>query len=215
MAKQNSRTPVAVNFKDVDKEAVARAQATLAGGKQDPLTPPAGAKSSTDKNGVEYTRWTERATVVSASRGTSKSGLLEVLVVVKIRQSSKENTGRKVFSRYYKNLGTDIPAGHEIMNDLTTGAFISLLTATGFMPAGGALKGSLLDRMFPLANQPGTASPLVGKSVIVNIVQELKPQKDRKTGKMVVDEDGDPILERRDKVESYLPETEVVEEEEE
>lgn len=209
MAKATKQTPVTPNFKDVDKEAAARAQAALAGGKQDPLKVPKTAKVSTDKNGIERSRWTEKLTVMTAYRSTTKKGLMDVTVVSKIRQSAeKENTGKRVFAHFYINNSDDMPESHEAMNDRSTGSIITLLQATGFMPAGGTLRGTLLDKMFPSKGQPGASSPLNGKSLIGNLVQALEPQKNQKTGKPILDEDGDPILEKRDSVESFLPETE-------
>jgi hypothetical protein len=216
MAKTQQATkakPVVPDFKDVDKVAAARAQAAIAGGKQDPLKVPKTAKVSTDKNGVQYTRWAERLTVMSAYRSTSASGLMDVVVVGKIRQSEK-NTGSRVFGHFYLNMGNDISEGHEQMNDRSNGAIITLLTATKFMPAGGELKASLLNKMFPSKGQPGVSSPLNGRAVIGNIVQQQGPQKDRKTNKPVLDDDGDPILEKRDNIESFLPDAAPAEEEE-
>lgn len=208
-------TPVAPNFKDVDKVAAARAAAALAGGKQDPLKTPKDAKISIDKNGVQYTRWNESVTITSAYRSVTKTGLMDVVVVAKIRQSEK-NTGARVFGHFYLNMGNeDLSEGHQIMNDRSNGAIITLLTASGFMPSGGALKGSLLDKMFPSKGQPGVSSPLNGKSMIANIVQQLAPQKDLKTGKPILDEDDEPILEKRDNIESFLPETSEKDEDEE
>lgn len=204
MAKKESTTPVVPDFKDVDKEASARAQAAIAGGKQDPLKVPKGAKSNPDKKGNTYTRWTERVTITSAYRSISKTGLLDVTVVAKIRQSEK-NTGSRVFAHFYLNTSGSVPENHEGMNDRSNGAIITLLTATGFMPAGGTLKGSLLNKMFPSKGQPGTASPLNGKAVIANVVQQVGPQKDQKTNKPMLDDDGDPILSVRDNIESFLP----------
>ncbi len=210
---QSKSAPVVPNFKDVDKEASARAQAAIAGGKQDPLKTPKGAKTSTDKKGVEYTRWAEHATITQAYRSITKKGLMDVTVIGKIRQSEK-NTGSRVFGHFYLNMGTEVPEGHEAMNDRSNGAIITLLQATGYMPAGGTLRGSLLDKMFPSKGQPGVASPLNGKPVILNIVQQLGPQKDQKTNKPVLDEDGEPILEKRDNIESFLPETTPADEDE-
>ncbi len=65
MAERKLITP---QFKDVDKEAVQRAQAALQGGKQDPLTPPADARSGEDKKGRQYIRWTEQVTITAAYR---------------------------------------------------------------------------------------------------------------------------------------------------
>jgi hypothetical protein len=213
MAKQ-TQSPVVPDFKDVDKEATARAQAAIAGGRQDPLKAPKGAKSSTANNGVEYTRWTEHAVVSQAYRSVSKKGLMDVTVIVKIRQSEK-NSGSRVFGHFYLNLSADVPENHVAMNDRSNGAIISLLQATGFMPAGGSLKGSLLNKMFPSKGQPGVSSPLNGKPVIVNVVQQLGPQKDPKTNKPVLDDEGEAILEKRDNIESFLPETAPVEDDEE
>lgn len=204
--KSTKATPVVPNFKDVDKEASARAQAAIAGGKQDPLKAPKGAKVSTDKNGVQYTRWSERVTVMQAYRSVSKKRLLDVTVVAKIRQSDKNN-GSRVFGHFYLNTSNDVSEGHEKMNDRSNGAIITLLSALTYMPKGGELRGSMLDKMFPSKGQPGTSSPLNGKAVIANIVQQLGPQKDQKTGKPVLDDEGDPILEKRDNIESFLPDS--------
>lgn len=206
--KGSGATPVVPNFKDVDKAAVAAAQAAVAGGRQDSLKVPAGAKVSEGDRG-SWTRWAEHAVVQSASRGFAKSGLMEVKVMVKLRQSA-DNNGRRVFANFYINLAEDISEGHERMNERSMGALTTLLVATNFMPAGGALKGTLLDKMFPLKGQPGTASPLNGKPVIANIVQEYTQQKDRKTSKLMLDEEGNKIMQRRDSVETFLPEAKAV-----
>jgi hypothetical protein len=204
MAKQNV-TPVTPSFKDVDKEATQRAQAAIAGGQQKPLKAPKGAKSDASK-GVTYTRWTERVTIQSAYRSTTQSNLLDAVVIVKVRQS-KENTGEKVFGHFYLNLvNPSEKPGHEEMNDRSNGAIISLLVATGQMPVGGTLKGSLLDRMFPSKGQPGVTSPLNNKSVIANIMQTYGPKKD-KNKKPMLGEDKKPIMEHRDNIESFLPDT--------
>jgi hypothetical protein len=206
MAKQQqaNSTPVVPNFKDVDKAATQAAMAAVAGGRQDPLVVPANAAHSEDAKGVKYSRWTERSVVQQAYRSVTKKGLMDVTVLVKIRQGDKNN-GRKVFSHFYINNAESVPENHEQMNERSIGAIGTLLIATGFMPAGGALKGSLLDKMFPQKGQPGTASPLVGKSAVVNVVQTFGPKKDLKTNKNMTDEDGNVIMERRDSGESFLP----------
>ena len=94
-----------------------------------------------------------------------------------------------------------------MMNDRSNGAIMSLAAATGFMPKSGELSGSMLDKLFPSKGQPGTNSPLNDKTVIVNVVQTLGPQKNLKTGKPVLDDDGEPILEKRDSIESFLVNT--------
>lgn len=201
-----SNKPVTPNFKDVDKEAAKRAEQALQGGRITPLTPPKSAKSNEDSKGRSYTRWTESVTITQAYRSVTKKGLLDVTVVGKIRQSSvKENTGKTVFAHFYLNMGSDLSDGHVAMNDRSNGAIISLLKATGFMPQGGSLRGSLLDKMFPPKNQPGTASPLNGKAVVGNVVQQYAPANDAK-GEPVLDDEGEAIWEKRDQVESFLPE---------
>jgi hypothetical protein len=207
MAKQKQQTPVAPNFHDIDAESVARAQAAVQGGNWPTLKVPVGSKSSTDaKTNITYTRWSEHATIMSAYRTTAKSGLLDVVVIVKIRQSEK-NSGMKAAGHFYMNLGDDISEGHEQMNDRSNGALITALVAVGSMPTGGTLKGSLLDRMFPLKDKPGSASPLNGKALIINLVQQFGPKKDTNK-KVMLDAEGEPILEKRDNIESFLPEAE-------
>jgi len=207
-SKSSGATPVVPNFKDVDKAATQAAAAAVAGGSQAPLVIPKDAKISTGDKG-SWTRWTERATVSQAYRTVAKSGLLDVTVVVKLRQSEKNN-GRRVFGHFYINISNNIPEKHEQMNERSIGAIVTLLVATGFMPAGGALKGTLLDKMFPLKNQPGTSSPLSGKAIIANVVQENTQQKDLKTGKLMVDDEGNKIKQKRDSVESFLPDAAAV-----
>lgn len=201
-----SSTPVVPNFKDVDKAATQAAMAAVAGGRQDPLVVPDTAAKSEDAKGTKYSRWTERSVVQQAYRSVTKKGLMDVTVLVKIRQGDKNN-GRKVFSHFYINNAESVPENHEQMNERSIGAIGTLLIATGFMPAGGALKGSLLDKMFPQKGQPGTASPLVGKSAVVNVCQTFGPKKDLKTNKNMTDEDQNVIMERRDAGESFLPDT--------
>jgi hypothetical protein len=205
MAKQTSK-PVTPDFRDVDAKAVQAAQAALAGGNQEPLTPAKNAKVSQASNGSTYTRWTERIVVQQAYRSVSKKGLLDVAVIAKIRQGEKNN-GKKVFAHFYLNMSADVPEKHVSMNERSLGAVTSLLLATGFMPAGGALKGTLLNKMFPPKGAPGTASPLAGKTVVGSIVQQYGPAKDQKTGKPLLDENDEPVMEKRDSAESFLPDT--------
>ena len=203
--KNGGSTPVVPNFKDVDKAAVQAAQAAVAGGRQDPLVVPASAKVS-QSDSATYSRWTERGVVQQAYRSVTKKGLLDVTVIVKIRQSEKNN-GRKVFAHFYLNNSADASESHEQMTERSIGAITTLLVATNFMPAGGALKGSVLDKMFPQKGQPGTSSPLVGKPVVANIVQQFSQAKDLKTGKPMVDDEGEKVMEKRDSAETFLPDT--------
>lgn len=208
MATQTKGNIVKPRFKDVDKTTAAQAAATLAsGGSRGPLVVPDDARLSVDNKGRKYARWTDAVTITTAEQGVSTTGLLEVKVVAKIRQSeTKENNGRLVFSRFYWNTSEDVPESHLAMNERTIGAIVSLLTAAGLMPATGGLRAALLDKMFPEKGAKGAVSLLVGKSVIANIVQKEEEQKDKKTKKTVTDEDGNPILAPRDSAESFLPE---------
>ncbi len=208
MAKQKSSpaTPVVPNFRDLDKEATQRAQAALSGGSVVPLTPPKTAKASKSETD-SYTRWVESLTIVQAYRSVTKSGLMDVTVIAKVRQSDEpKNNGQRVFAHYFLDLGEDVSEGHEKMNDRSNGAILSLLAAAGFKPSNGTVSGSLLGKMFPEKNRPGATSPLNGKAVSGNIVQRTGPQKDPKTNKVVVGDDGKPVLRTQDNVESWLPE---------
>lgn len=197
------QTTVVPNFKDVDKAATQAAQAAAAGGRQEPLKVPKNANVSQDQKGVTYSRWSERALITAAYRTVTGTGLLDVVVISKLRQSD-ENNGRKVFSHFYINQSENVPEKHEFMNEKSLGGIVTLLVATGFMPAGGALKGSLLDKMFPMKGQPGTASPLINKAAVVSIVQTHGPKKDIKTGKIMKDGDN-VVMEKRDSGETFLP----------
>ena len=195
------------DFRDVDADAVAAAQAALGGGGIKPLTPPDDAKAAArmDKKGVyKYTRWAENVVITQAYRTVTNTGLLDVTLLGKVRQS-EGNDGARVAFHYYLNYAEDRPENHEQMHDRSIGAIVTLLKATGFMPTNGTLKAVLLNKMFPQKNQPGTASPLVNKEVIANITQTNGPRKDAKTKAPVKDEKGNVIIEDRDNAESFLP----------
>ncbi len=132
---------------------------------------------------------------------------MDVVVSQKIRQSDEpKNNGKNFFSHFYFNTAAEVNEGHESMNDRSTGALITLLTAAGSMPASGTLKASLLAKMFPEKGKPGDPpSPLVGKSVIANISQQIEPAVDFKTGQRKKAKDGTQIMSKRDSAESYLP----------
>ena len=197
--------PVSANFKDVDKETVLRARSLVQGGSKDPLTPPDDARASkSDK--CEYIRWTERVTVTAAYRTTTNKGLMDVTLALKIRQSEK-NEGRSFFAHFYLNNADDISEGHTTMNERSTGSIESLLSSAGLMPTTGTLKASFLAKMFPEKGNPGVAaSPIVGKSVIANVVQQVEEARDFKTGKKKpANKDGSPAMSRRDSAETFLP----------
>lgn len=208
-----AQTPASQNFRNIDKEAAQRAQTALAGGNRDPLTVPADARVSNDEKGNTYSRWTESVTIIKAYRSVTKKGLMDVITDVKIRQSSeKKNNGRRVFGHWYFNTSRgEVSEGHVKMNERTEGAMLSALVAAGIMKETGEVSASVLDRMWPSQNKPGANSPLNGKSVVAQLVQTLKQATDLKTGKLKFDEDGNPIMERRDNIESFLPEEDEVE----
>lgn len=205
MAEKKLITP---NFKDVDKESVQRARAAVQGGNQAPLTPPEGARASTDaKSGKEYIRWSESVTITAAYRTVTKKGLMDVVVAQKVRMSDEpKNNGRSFFTHVYYNTSDEISEGHEKMNEKSEGVLVTLFEATGLMPTSGALKGSFLAVMFPEKGKPGAApSKLVGKTAIANVVQQIEPALDSKTGKPKKDKDGGQVMSKRDGAESYLP----------
>src|SRR5881394_1056776 len=164
MAKQqDTQKPVIMNFRDVDAEAAVRAQSALQSGQNTPLKVPAGVKSTIDKKGTERWRWTEQPTVVEAYRSTTKKGLMDATIILKIRQS--ENAGNRVYGHFYMNMSVPVPDNHEFMNDKSLGAIQSALVAVALIKPGQAVRGSILDKMFPPKGQPGTQSPLNDKAV--------------------------------------------------
>ena len=215
MAKDSKAAKLPVpGFRDVPKEAVDRAAAALAGGRQDPLTVPKNAAVSVDNKGIERKRWTETVLITDAYRSVTKSNLMDVVIKGKIRQSkTKENTGKRVFGHFYMNMQAQISEEHAAMNDRSLGAIRTFLIPLGLMPGNGALGGSLLNKLFPQQNSPGAKSPLLEKVVTVTICQALEPKKD-KNRKVVLDEDGDEILIKRDQMEAALPPVAAPEEDE-
>lgn len=206
--KKSTAAPVVPDFKDVDADAVEAAQAAIAGGgkQSKPLTVPDGIERKLDKKGTTaYSRWTESLVVTHAYRTVTKTGLLDVTLGAKVRQS-KDNNNARIWCHYYLNVGDEISEGHEQMNERSNGSIISLLIATGYMPTSGTLKATLLNKMFPQKNQPGTASPLVGKTVMASIVQQEGPRRDPKTKQVVKDKSGKVEIDKRDNAESFLPE---------
>lgn len=198
--------PTAPNFRDVDKDATARAQALVQGGRNNiPLTAPDNARVSKNKdNTATYTRWSEQIVINAAYRTTTDKGQLDIVVVGKVRQSDVvKNNGLSLFSHFYSTGAVDeISDGHQKMNEKSDGAIATLLVAAGLMPASGVMKASFLDKMFPEKNRPGAVtSLLVGKEVIANVVKENKAAYDKKTGK--AKKDGSRS--ERDGAESFLP----------
>lgn len=206
---QSPGMPAIPDFRDVDAAAVAAAQAAIGGGAQSkPLVVPKGTEKRMDKKQTtSYSRWQENIVITQAYRTVTKTGLLDVTVGAKVRQSEDNNNAR-VWFHYYINVDNELPDGHTEMNERSYGSIVSLLNSTGYMPANGTLKGTLLTKMFPQKNQPGMVSPLIGKSVLVNVVQQEGPRRDPKTKNPVKDKEGKVVLDKRDNGESYLPDDE-------
>ena len=205
-AEENVQLPIP-DFQDVDASAVEAAANAMQGGFTAPLTPPSDADVKKTDKGVTYTRWAESIVIKQAYRNVTRKGLLDVTIQAKVRQS-EDNEGASVWFHFYQNVTTpvdELEEGQAKMNQRSIGAISSLLKATGFMPTSGALKAQILTKMFPSKGQPGTASPLVGKTAVANIVQQTGPKKD-KNGKVEKDDDGNVIMERRDNADSFLPE---------
>lgn len=211
MAKMNkeatdTQAPIAVpDFYDVDSDAIKAAQSALAGGNTPPLTVPSDAKVSENK-GTTYSRWQEDVNITGAYRSVTNSGLMDIAISGKVRQS-EDNAGKRVWFHFYMNTkAEDRSEGHEKMNEKTIGALSLLLASTNLMPKSGGLKGTLLNQMFPQKNQPGKVSPLIGKNVLVNILQQKGPRKDKKTGKIEKNDKGEVLIDIRDSAESFMAE---------
>jgi len=186
------------DFLDIGADVQKAAQSALQSGQQ--LVAPDTAKVTVAKDGGTYSRWTEGATVEKAWRETTKSGLMCAVVQLNIRVGYP-NEGKRVWARHMLNLsilsGTmsadEFPSGHVYMNHNSINAISTLLAATGFQPEQGGLNGRLLNMVFPIKDQPGSDTPLRGKSVVVNLCEAPNKGPDARTPTRV-------------NVESYLPE---------
>jgi len=205
MADKKQNLPVPGFRKTISKDAVLKAQAALAGGRQDPLTVPADANSWVDKKGVQHRGWMETVQITAAYRSVTSGGLLDMVIVGKIRQSkTKENTGKRVYSHNLVNQEATMSEGHAFMSELSWAKVSSFLTVAGIMPPSGELKPTYLEKVFPAQNSPSANSPLINKIMLVSIDQADEPKVD-KNRKPVLDSDGDEVLVKRDRMESALP----------
>lgn len=211
---ENTNVPVP-DFNDEDSQAVQAAQNALAAGKNKPLTVPPSAKVFvSDKTTAKYSRFTEQVTVQQAYRSVTQDGSkIDVAVMLRVRQSDV-NSGRTLWAHFYIAPTTEGLTENQIeYREKQRGLMFGLITALGFAPASGKLTGALQNLCFPQKNQPGAASPLVGKSVFAEICQTDTKAKDR-NGKVIVNEEtGEPERDVRDNVEGWVaddsePETE-------
>lgn len=194
------------DFRDISPEVQAAASAAMDSGK--PLKPSPDAKRATDKKVPpgEYFRWTEAAVIENAWRD-GKDGIITAVVQYKIR-AGFHNEHERGWARHSLNFALlmgqendpEKKKKHEFMNNSSINAINSLLTATGLAPKTGAdgkhvpLKASLLNHLFPVKGQPGVSSPLVGKTVMMNICDAPNTGAQAK-------------YPRRTNIESYLPDT--------
>lgn len=166
------------DFIDTDAAAVSAAEAGLLSRSNSNWSIPAGVKISapSGKKMQKHARWTEEGTIAAAYRSVSKAGLLDVVLQVQSRVGQPNEGTSQFFHVYINNAvlaGTateEQTRKHGRMTEDSMGLIATLLKATGLFPASGGFKASLLGMLFPAKGQPGAApSPLVGKSVIVNV----------------------------------------------
>ena len=185
------------DFLDIAPEVQKAATDAMAGGFY--FDPPADAKVTTAKNGDVYKRWVEGCTVEKTWREGAAGGLVVAVLQLKVRTGFPHG-GRKAFARHSLNfpllmgqeVDENIRGKHEFMNNNSVNAITSLMKATGYQPTAGGLSGALLNMLFPVKDEPGANSPLWGKSVMVNFVDQPNKGEKAKTP-------------RRTNVESYLP----------
>lgn len=195
------------DFIDIDAGTVSAAESALGGsGGGWAIPEDVAVQGANDKNGGKHWRWPVSATIEQAYRSVTKTGLLDVVLVVKARPGMpNENT--KEFLHFYINNAIlaktekdeDKIRKHTKMTDDSIGTISTLLKATELMPKSGGFKATLLAMMFPAKGQPGAKSPLDGKSVIINAHGTIKMVKDQKTGEEKED--------RRVQADSFSPET--------
>jgi hypothetical protein len=194
------------DFGDEDAQAVQAAQNALASGKNKPLTVPPGATVFvSDKTTAKYSRFTEQTTIQQAYRSvTQDGGKIDVAIQLRIRQSDV-NSGRSLWAHFYIAPTTEGLNENQIeYREKQRGLVFGLLRALGVIPDSGKLTGAIQNLCFPQKNQPGAASPLVGKSVFAEICQQDQKLKDR-NGKVVLNEEtGEPQRDVKDQVEGWI-----------
>jgi len=205
MSADTNNMPVP-DFGDEDAQAVQAAQNALASGKFKPLTVPPSAETFTsEKTSAKYSRFTEQVTVQQAYRSvTQDGGKIDVALQLRVRQS-EVNSGRTLWAHFYISPTTEGLNDNQLeYREKQRGLVFSLIKALGFVPESGKLTGALLNSLFPQKGEPGKSSPLVGKNVFVEVCQQDQKLKDRKTGKVVVNEDGTAQRDVKDVVEGWV-----------
>lgn len=186
------------DFLDINEEVQAVASAAM--NRNNVLAVPDDAVVNTDKNNDVYKRWTEPAVIDAAWREATEKGLIVAVIQMKIRTGSF-NGGQRTWARHMLHpallTGTatdDIKTRYEFMNNRSINAITTLLSSTGLRTGTGVLGGKLLNFMFPVKNQPGAVSPLKGKVVQANLIDQPNKGANAKSP-------------RQTAVESYLPDT--------
>jgi len=164
------------DFIDIAEDTQKAAQAAM--NRSFVLTPPEDAVVSVAKNGDEYKRWVEGGVIEDTWREGTASGLVVAVAQVKIR-SGYPNQHERVWARHMLHPKVLLGQGNEQekksyegMNNRSINAITTLLQATGYAPTSGGLSKRLLEMMFPIKNQPGAKAPVVGKSVMLNLVDQ-------------------------------------------
>lgn len=190
------------DFVDVDSDAVTAAESAAQRGQGWAI--PTGTKVSDFVGRVRkmrHARWSESATVVQAYRSVTKTGLLDVTLVVKSR-TGMPNENKSQFVHWYISVPCMLGQAteeqqkkHGGMTEQSIGAIATLLKATGLFPQSGGFKASLLNMIFPRKGEPGAKSPLDGKAVVVNahatIEKKMVTTKNEETGESVTEETED------------------------
>lgn len=184
------------DFVDISDDVVSAAQAAMS--RKSVLDPPDDAAVNTSEKGDVYKRWTEGGVIEKMHREAAKNGLMVAVVQIKIR-SGYPNEHERAWGRHMLHMnvlagrGTDEErAKYGSMNDRALNGIMTLLQATGFAPEKGGLTGKLLNYMFPPKGQPGAQSPIIGKTVMVNLVDSPNKGEKAKTP-------------RQTNIDSYLP----------
>lgn len=202
---QNMPVP---DFEDMNEQEAQAALNQTEGGRNKPLNIPSDAEVyHSEKTKTTYSRFTEQVVIQTAQRSVTADGSkIAVGVQVKCRQS-EVNSGMSVWFNFYIAPSAEglLPTQVEY-REKQRGRVISLLAACGLIDPKDGLKGSMFNFCFPQKGEPGKSSPLVGKVVYASICQVDKPAVD-KNKKAVLNEAGVQMMEKKDEVENFLPET--------
>jgi hypothetical protein len=210
---EDQNAPVMQDFLDVDADACAAAEAAAKQGVAG-WSIPAGVAigEPSGKKNQRHARWSESATIESAYRTVSKSGLLDVVIIAKSR-TGMPNENKKNFFHLCINMecftGMADEAAeqkHGRMTEQSLGAIVTLLKATGLFPTTGGMRASLLNMVFPPKGQPGAKSPLDGKSVVFNAHGTVEKKVTTALNKATGDIETSEIEDVRVQVDTFNPE---------